>query len=136
MITAKQRTNMTTMSSNSGTFADMSPDNPQYTPVRRGPARTKPQSPKIMLPQCFLDQPTQDRKMSSTIGKVKPPNRVNYVNTGQEDNTRGSSNTPGMPKSYKEESSQNRSANKGPGQISDDSILLKQYLEINRASKD
>ena len=34
---------------------------PSYTPVRRNPAstyqRTKPQSPKILLPQCFLDQP-------------------------------------------------------------------------------
>ena len=34
---------------------------PSYTPVRRNPGvayqRTKPQSPKILLPQCFLDQP-------------------------------------------------------------------------------
>jgi len=72
--------------------------------------------------------------MSSTIGKIKPPNRLNYVNAGQDD-TQGSSNTPDLPKSYKGESSVGRSQNRGPGQTSDDSILLKQYLEINR-SKD
>ena len=49
---------------------------PSYTPVRRnhpqvGYQRTKPQSPKILLPQCFLDQP---------LGPLMPMNGQGAIN--------------------------------------------------------
>ena len=58
--------------------------NPSYTPVRRnGPnyQRTKPQSPKILLPQCFLDQPMNPQtalaiNQKQAINKVQPGNQM------------------------------------------------------------
>jgi hypothetical protein len=43
----------------SGAPAGGNQEKPSYTPVRRNQhnVRAKPQSPKILLPQCFLDQP-------------------------------------------------------------------------------
>lgn len=53
---------ITPLESNDNNGVSNQQSKPSYTPVRRnhpqvGYQRTKPQSPKILLPQCFLDQP-------------------------------------------------------------------------------
>lgn len=60
---------------------------PSYTPVRRNPAngsyqRTKPQSPKILLPQCFLDQPLNQGNNNGVYSSAQGSNKQSRLNTG------------------------------------------------------
>jgi len=78
--------NQTTISSQSMNIGDFSPNDQAIntSQVKRSPNisnhRSKPQSPKILLPQCFLDQPHQHhasngKQDQKPIGKVLPGQR-------------------------------------------------------------
>ena len=62
---------------------------PSYTPIRRNPAhgsyqRTKPQSPKILLPQCFLDQPLNQINNNGVYSSSNGQSNLNNMNTGMQ----------------------------------------------------